>query len=60
MEMEMTYTAQRENGTHPTMNWVQFNNRWVVRDKDGKYVDHDKYRHDLMSKYNNDIEFIGS
>lgn len=30
---------------------VETNNHWVVRTKDGVYVDHDQYRADLMSRY---------
>jgi hypothetical protein len=53
--VEGVYTARREEGTHPS--GFEYNNRWVVRDENGKYVDCDKYRHDLMARYQN-IEFI--
>lgn len=53
--------GRREHGyKHPTMDWVDFNGRWVVRDADGKYIDHDQYRNDLKCRLNDEtIEFIG-
>lgn len=44
------YTARREQGTHPISN-MPFNNRWVVRDRDGFFVDCDQYRNDLKERY---------
>lgn len=55
-------TMKRENGgINIDGNLIPFRGRWVARDADGKYLGHDKYRHDLKNrlepKYN--VEIIG-
>jgi hypothetical protein len=40
---------RREEGYTPNGN--QFGGRWVLRDKDFVYIDHDQYRHDLMARH---------
>jgi len=45
-------TMRRENGLTPNGN--QLNEKWVLRDADGKMVDFDQYRHDLAER--NDIK----
>lgn len=44
-----SYAAQREQGTTPNGNPMA--GRWVLRNLQGEYIDHDKYRHDLFSRY---------
>lgn len=51
------YTARREEGLTPNGN--EIGGRWVVRDRDGNFVDVDKYRNDLASRYHGKIEFVG-
>ncbi len=34
-----------------TPNGNTFTNHWVLRDVNGGYIDHDRYRHDLMERY---------
>jgi hypothetical protein len=57
------YTAKRENGNHICDGGlIPFNNRWVVRDEQGNYVDHSRYSNDLRALYatnNSTIEFEG-
>lgn len=50
-------TAKREYGETPNGNPIA--GRWVVRDSDGKFIDVDKYRNDLQSRYRNRITFVG-
>ena len=51
---ELGQTIQREMvGETPGGN--PFNGRWVLRDKDGVYIDHDRFRHDLWER--NGIDF---
>ena len=53
--------ARRETGQIPCFDYpIDFNNRWVLRDANGEYVDHDQYRHDLADRHNTGtkIEFI--
>lgn len=52
----MKATMRRENGMLP--NDIPANNRWVLRDENGKYIDHDRYRNDLLDRHgrNYDIE----
>jgi hypothetical protein len=43
-------TMEREpEGESPNGN--RFAGRWVLRDKDGNYLDHDQYRHDMMERH---------
>lgn len=44
----MNITLRREHGNSPNGN--PFNGRWVARLDDGSYVDHDKYRNDLIPR----------
>ena len=44
------YTMQREDGLTPNGN--QLNQRWVLRDPAGRFVDFDKYRSDLAERNN--------
>lgn len=39
----------RENGVSPS--GVDFYNRWVLRDHNGVYVDHDKYINDIKERH---------
>lgn len=49
--------GRREHGQIPVYDYpIDFNGRWVVRDRNGKYIDHDKYRHDLASRLPTEIE----
>lgn len=43
------WTLEREEGASPAGN--QFGRRWVLRDPDGEYVDHDQYRNDLAEEH---------
>jgi hypothetical protein len=43
------YSMRREKGSHEG---IPFNNRWVLRDSSGKYIDHDQYRNDLTERHN--------
>lgn len=45
------YTAKREHGSSPNSNC--FNGAWVVRDENGKYIEHANYINDLKDKYEN-------
>jgi hypothetical protein len=47
-------TFRREHGKTPNGN--PLNGSWVYRDKDGKFIDSDWYRHDLAER--NDIELL--
>lgn len=43
-------TLNRETkGVSPSGN--PFDGRWVLRDKDGVYIDHDQYRHDVIERH---------
>jgi len=42
------YTIQREYGKTPNGN--DLNGRWVLR-KQGEFIDFDKYRNDLLERY---------
>lgn len=42
------FTVRRENGLTPNGNPI--NNRWVLRDADGVWVDFNRYRHDLFGQ----------
>ena len=42
------FAMRREKGKAP--NGIHFNNRWVLRDCSGKYLDHDQYRNDLAER----------
>ena len=42
------YTIQREYGKTPNGN--DLNGRWVLR-KQGEFIDFDKYRYDLLERY---------
>lgn len=44
------HVIRREGGLSPNGN--PFNNGWVMRAADGTYIDHDRYRHDLMERNN--------
>lgn len=48
------YVMRREEGETPNGNPV--NGRWVLRTPDLEWVDVDRYRHDLCSRYNLQIE----
>jgi hypothetical protein len=39
---------------------IPFAGRWVLRDEDGGYVAHGRYRNDLIAAYGNiyEIEFV--
>ena len=57
----MTLTAKREHGQIPVFDFpIDFGGRWVLRDKDGNYIDHDQYRNDLKCRYDETIEFEGN
>lgn len=43
------FKAQREQGNTPAGNPI--GDRWVLRDKDGAYVDVHQYRHDLFEHH---------
>lgn len=43
------YTLAREYGKTPNGN--SMGGRWVFRDPTGKFIDFDKYRHDLEEAY---------
>lgn len=44
-------TGRREYGQIPFFDYpINFNGRWVVRDANGFYIDHDQYRNDLTSR----------
>ena len=47
------WTMAREEGLTPNGN--QLNNRWVLRDNTGKFIDFDQYRHDLAERNNCEI-----
>lgn len=50
--LPMSYTARREEGTHPESK-MPFGNHWVVRDRDGSFIDCDQFRNDLKCRYDN-------
>jgi hypothetical protein len=54
----MEYFATREYG-HIGEGWdrMEFHGHWVVRDVEFNYVDKDKYRHDLQSRYQGLVVF---
>lgn len=43
------HLRREEHGVSPNGN--PFAGRWVLRDKDFKYIDHDQFRHDLMEHH---------
>jgi hypothetical protein len=47
---ENGYTMKREDGLTPNGNPV--NNRWVLRDENGVFLDFDQYRNDLVERFN--------
>jgi len=48
---ECGYTMRREKkGTTPNGN--PLNNRWVLRDCSGNFIDFDQYRNDLAERHN--------
>ncbi len=49
------YTMKREEGYSP--NRCPFNGKWVVRDAQGNYLDHSRYRHDLAELFNFDLGY---
>lgn len=50
--MDKKYIARRENGNYLSDGHIiPFNNRWVVRDEKGNYVDHSRYSNDLRALY---------
>lgn len=49
------YVAQREDGTTPNGN--QMAGRWVLRNAQGEYLDHDRYRHDMFSRHNLKVKY---
>jgi hypothetical protein len=49
-------TVRRETGTE-TPNGNLLNGQWVYRGPDGSYIDYDRYRTDLESRYR--IRLIG-
>ena len=48
------HVMQRENGLTPNGNKV--GGRWVLRDKNGKWIDFDQYRNDLAERNGFQIE----
>lgn len=44
------HVMQREMGKSPNGN--EFDNRWVLRDPQGCYLDHDRYSNDLAERHN--------
>jgi hypothetical protein len=46
-------TARREYDTINPISEMAHNGNWVVRDEDGTWVDADKYRNDLLGRYEN-------
>lgn len=45
-------TMEREYGTIIRDGYeIEMNGRWVLRDENGNYVDHDRYRNDLAEEY---------
>lgn len=42
-------SARREHGKTPQGN--ELNGRWVLRDSEGNWIDHDQYRSDLFSRH---------
>lgn len=55
--------AKREYGNLKDVNGgsIPFNGRWVLRDHNGTYIDHDKCRNDLTYKYREyEIVFEGN
>ena len=55
----MTLTAKREWGQIPVFDFpIDFGGRWVLRDVDGGYIDHDQYRHDMQARTDETIEFV--
>jgi hypothetical protein len=46
------FTARRENGPHHDQDIAAtYDNKWVVRDENGVFIDWDRYRHDLEDRY---------
>lgn len=43
------WVMQREEGKTPNGN--EYNGAWVLRDQDGNYVGHDKYRYDMEARH---------
>jgi hypothetical protein len=48
------FVIRRENGKTPNGNLL--NNKWVLRNKDGKFIDFDQYRNDLAERNNMKLE----
>lgn len=48
-ESEHGHTLRREGGESP--DGIPFRSRWVFRNPEGKYIDHDQYRNDLAEEY---------
>jgi len=47
----MVITVKREHGNiNKDSNLIAFKGRWVARDDCGNYLDHDKYRNDLVGR----------
>jgi hypothetical protein len=53
----MKYTARREYETINPLSEMAHEGKWVVRDENGDWIDADKYRHDLLDRYEN-LEII--
>lgn len=50
----MKAIMRRENGMLPDN--IPAKGRWVLRDENGKYVDHDRYSNDLLVRHNQRYE----
>lgn len=48
------FTMRRENGKTPNGNPIQW--KWVLRDKNGQWIDFDQYRSDLAERNGFDTE----
>jgi hypothetical protein len=53
----MKLVARREYDTINPLSEMAHNGNWVVRDEEGNWVDADKYRYDLLARYEN-LEII--
>ena len=49
---ELGHVIKREDFTSPNGN--TYNGHWVLRDQAGQFIDHDRYRSDLMERNNFD------
>jgi hypothetical protein len=47
-------TLRREEGLTPNGNEISF--RWVYRDRNGVFIDVDKYRFDMAGRYNLNLD----